>query len=542
MSTVQISRADSLARVADHEASTLYEQHRHRIYRFCLGRLGDREEAHDAVQDTYAKAWLALRDGCEVREPLAWLLTIARNVCASRFRARSARPIETPLYDEAIATVTYLNRAELAGLPAAVRALPDEQRRAFVLRELRGCSYEEICETMGASHASVAALLHRARRSVAAALGGTGKRVLVLVPFPAVVRSAFEGSGGVIAATAAATATATGTMLLVGPHVPLRHHDQSPPPARVQPSAGSPVKFIVPMLLVSRSDGRTATQAASKKAALASTQLGAAFAAPISSAPSAGAPVPAPVPVGAWTNRAPVDGSAPPVPPQGDTALPVPPPADPEANAGAAESTVVTPPSAGPIGSVPAATTPTSLDAAGPTAAVQTTATAPTTATVPTTDAVPKTDAGPKTKVHMPGPPADRGSQGKDDDDAEDGQKHGNGPPADPGSQGNHGNAKGQDDGTAEGQGNGNGKGQGNGNAKGHGNGPPSDPGSQGQGQAATVALQSQGNGPPADPGSEGNGGNNGNGGKNGNGQGGPPSDLGAQGNQGGGQGKPPTP
>ena len=152
MSSWQVNNSDqnANAEAADVEASALFEQHRARVYRFCLGRLGNREDAADAVQDTYAKAWGALRDGSDVHQPLAWLLTIAGNVCTSRHRARSARPVEVPLSDEAAAaTVTHLSRIELAGLPAALRALPDGQRRAFVLRELRGCSYEEICDDLG---------------------------------------------------------------------------------------------------------------------------------------------------------------------------------------------------------------------------------------------------------------------------------------------------------------------------------------------------------------------------------------------------------
>ena len=159
MSSLQAPRAGdpTLADAAEAEASVLYELHGARVHAFCLGRLGDREEAADAVQDTFAKAWIALRDGCEVRQPLAWLLTIAGNVCASRYRARRARPIETPLRDDAEGPAFDQRPPELVGLPTALRALPEEQRRAFVLRELRGCSYEEIGLDLGVSYSSVAA-------------------------------------------------------------------------------------------------------------------------------------------------------------------------------------------------------------------------------------------------------------------------------------------------------------------------------------------------------------------------------------------------
>ena len=239
MSALQSSDA-SLAgsETARAEASALYEHYGARVHTFCLGRLGDREEAADAVQDTFANAWIALRDGCTVRRPLPWLLTIAGNVCASRYRARSARPVETPLYDDAEATVTYVPRAELAGLSGAVRALPEGQRRAFVLRELRGCTYGEIGLTLGVSHSSVAALLHRSRRSIAASLGGAGRRVLVVFPLPGVFRSAFEGGAATFAATAA------GTVLLIAPQL-----GTAPPQRSSQPpsAAGTQIAAAVPL-------------------------------------------------------------------------------------------------------------------------------------------------------------------------------------------------------------------------------------------------------------------------------------------------------
>ena len=72
------------------DASALYACYRATVYSFCLRRLTNHEEASDAVQDTFLKAWIALDGGQEVRRPLPWLLTIARNVCIDRRRALEA--------------------------------------------------------------------------------------------------------------------------------------------------------------------------------------------------------------------------------------------------------------------------------------------------------------------------------------------------------------------------------------------------------------------------------------------------------------------
>lgn len=192
----------------------MYERYAARIHRFCVQRLGDQDEAADAVQDTFLRAWLALRNGTEIRHPLSWLLTIADNVCVSRFRAREARVATTELSD---GTGVDFPEAvgEVAGLAAALRALPDRQRQALLRRELQGYSYDEIGAELGASRASVAALLHRARLAVADTLRDARRGVAAVVPIPAFLRATFES--GTVASVAVAGTAVVAVAQLAGP-------------------------------------------------------------------------------------------------------------------------------------------------------------------------------------------------------------------------------------------------------------------------------------------------------------------------------------
>jgi RNA polymerase sigma factor (sigma-70 family) len=152
----------------------LFERYRARILAYCWHELGSREEAEDAVQTTFLQAFRALRRGVEPEAESAWLFSIAKNVCRARRRAawRRAR-VETPadfqeLQFEAPAVTSKSD--ELIQIGDALAEMPENQRRAILLREWQGFSYREIGADLGLSQAAVETLIFRARRSLAHAL------------------------------------------------------------------------------------------------------------------------------------------------------------------------------------------------------------------------------------------------------------------------------------------------------------------------------------------------------------------------------------
>jgi RNA polymerase sigma factor (sigma-70 family) len=154
---------------ATHE---LYERYGQQIFRFCQRQLRNREEAEDATQTTFLNAFRGLERGSAVEYESAWLHKIALNVCTSRQRSSQRRGRlelfgdfdamrdRVPARDEG-------GRDELFGLDVALRRLPEQQRRALLLREWQGLTYHEIAEALGLSKPAVETLLFRARQSLA---------------------------------------------------------------------------------------------------------------------------------------------------------------------------------------------------------------------------------------------------------------------------------------------------------------------------------------------------------------------------------------
>jgi RNA polymerase sigma factor (sigma-70 family) len=219
---------------ADRQLEALYGRHSDRVLRFCRRHLRSQQEAEDAVQTTFLHALRALRRGVVPVSEAAWLFKIAENVCFSAHRSNGRRSEREVAGGELVELAPAVEQQGdlLFGLEAALATIPDGQRRAFVLRELRGLSYREIAAEIGTSVAAVETLIFRARRSLARALdagAGLKGRVAGLLDVGAVINTLKTLSGGTavakIAAAAAVVAVST---------VPVS--DSVKPPKRERPA------------------------------------------------------------------------------------------------------------------------------------------------------------------------------------------------------------------------------------------------------------------------------------------------------------------
>ena len=218
--------ADSLA------AAALYERHSGRVFGYCLSRLGRREDAEDAVQTTFLHAVRGLRRGVVPATEIAWLLGIARNVCLTRWesvgrRSRLESPCDPVELDRGRAAPQG-RREELIGLEDALSQLPEQQRRAVLLRDWRGLSYDEVAAQLGVSRAAVETLIFRGRRTLAELLREepqtTRRRLRSLGDLGSLlsaVKAVLTGGAAAtkIAATAVTVAALSGAGAVVGTSV-----------------------------------------------------------------------------------------------------------------------------------------------------------------------------------------------------------------------------------------------------------------------------------------------------------------------------------
>jgi RNA polymerase sigma-70 factor (ECF subfamily) len=163
----------------------LVESHQQRLLRLCERLLGDPEEARDAVQEVFLKAYRKAGDFRPQGQVYTWLYRIAVNHCLNRLRRRrlvrftrlagpteSKPDLDTPELDPPDAAPSpeeaLAARRRWAATRRAIERLPANQRAVLVLVRFEGLSYREAAEALGITEGAVESRLFRAMRRLEA--------------------------------------------------------------------------------------------------------------------------------------------------------------------------------------------------------------------------------------------------------------------------------------------------------------------------------------------------------------------------------------
>lgn len=144
-----------------------YEQ---RLLRFCQAILRSKEDAEDAVQDVLASAFNAILADQREIHVRPWLYRIARNRCINQIRrvtGTAVGSLDDHWAERGLSPPEeVLTRQDFRDLVGDIKALPDAQRMALLLREIDGFAYERIADAMGTTVPAIKSLLVRARTAL----------------------------------------------------------------------------------------------------------------------------------------------------------------------------------------------------------------------------------------------------------------------------------------------------------------------------------------------------------------------------------------
>ena len=155
----------------------LVRRHERKVYNIAYRMLGNPEDASEALQDTFLRAYRFLDRFQFKAQFYTWLYRIATNVSLTKLRRRKSpvvmsldQPVgdsgdmvfEIP--DDQFSPDLLFKRRELQRkLQQAVDELPEDYRTVVVLRDLEGLSNEEVSKVLNLTVAAVKSRLHRGR-------------------------------------------------------------------------------------------------------------------------------------------------------------------------------------------------------------------------------------------------------------------------------------------------------------------------------------------------------------------------------------------
>ena len=169
MTVVEASDQDLIARTLAGEGEAfgfLVARYERAVYNLSLRTMRDVEEAKDATQDAFLKAYRALRTFRTGAKFSTWIFTIAYHACLDRL-AKRRRLSNEELPDHADPTPGPAAEAERKDearrLREAIDALPDKYRAVITLYHLHGKQYDEIATVLGLPMGTVKTHLFRAK-------------------------------------------------------------------------------------------------------------------------------------------------------------------------------------------------------------------------------------------------------------------------------------------------------------------------------------------------------------------------------------------
>lgn len=173
---LNVPRTDYMA--DERDFVVLMQQNQSRVYRLAFHLLGNEEEAKDATQEIFVKAWKKL-DRLQWKTSRAWLSKITVNLCLDWLRRRKFRAEPSEERDEFQESFEYqlpdpnpdpleqcLSDEVEARVKSAISRLVPKYRAVVILRDLEGLSYQEIAEILNVKISKVKSNLFRGRREL----------------------------------------------------------------------------------------------------------------------------------------------------------------------------------------------------------------------------------------------------------------------------------------------------------------------------------------------------------------------------------------
>jgi len=158
----------------------LMAAHESKMYAVALRMCGNREDAQDCLQEAMLRVYRAISGFKGQSSFSTWVYRITMNSCLDELRRRKSRAAVSldsmlesgfaPSDESDTPEESSLRSEQKRALEKAIAQLPEDMRAAIVLRDIQGCSYDEIARALDANVGTIKSRISRGREKLRAVL------------------------------------------------------------------------------------------------------------------------------------------------------------------------------------------------------------------------------------------------------------------------------------------------------------------------------------------------------------------------------------
>ena len=153
-----------------------------RMYAVALRMCGNREDAQDCVQEAMIRIYRAISSFKGQSSFATWVYRITMNSCLDELRRRKTRTSTSldamlengfaPSDEDDTPERHSLQAEQKRLLERAIAELPEDMRAAIVLRDIQGCSYDDIAQTLDTNVGTIKSRISRGRERLREKISG----------------------------------------------------------------------------------------------------------------------------------------------------------------------------------------------------------------------------------------------------------------------------------------------------------------------------------------------------------------------------------
>ena len=152
---------NGISKGSKYALNDLYVETKTAVYAYALSILKNKENAEDVLQETYITIWEKIDTYRSSGKPLAWILTITKNLALMKFR-KEKKNVDIDLYKDILSKESD-NTIDKLFLSKLFEELSDDEREIVILHAVSGFKHREIARIM---NISIGTVLSKYKRTI----------------------------------------------------------------------------------------------------------------------------------------------------------------------------------------------------------------------------------------------------------------------------------------------------------------------------------------------------------------------------------------